>query len=76
MKHEKTLKHPPLGALPFIVEELSKKDLFCPFQEENVETPYGKLHCTMTGTVRSNHPVILTFHDVGLNCESDPQQPV
>lgn len=27
----------------------------------------------MTGTVRSNHPVILTFHDVGLNCESDTQ---
>ncbi|TNN02360.1 protein NDRG1-like [Takifugu flavidus] len=38
--------------------------------EENVETPYGKLHCTMTGTVRSNHPVILTFHDVGLNYKS------
>lgn len=41
------------------------------FQEEDVETPYGKVHCTMTGTARSNRPVLLTFHDVGLNRESD-----
>ncbi|CAG00008.1 unnamed protein product, partial [Tetraodon nigroviridis] len=38
--------------------------------EENVETPYGMVHCTMTGTVRTNRPVILTFHDVGLNHKS------
>ncbi|KAL7392890.1 hypothetical protein ABVT39_003346 [Epinephelus coioides] len=38
--------------------------------EEHVETQYGNLHCIMTGTLRANRPVILTFHDVGLNHKS------
>ncbi|XP_060906946.1 protein NDRG1-like [Labrus mixtus] len=38
--------------------------------EEHVETLYGNVHCIMTGTPRANRPVILTFHDVGLNHKS------
>ncbi|XP_012709625.2 protein NDRG1 [Fundulus heteroclitus] len=38
--------------------------------EELVETQYGDVHCIMTGTPRANRPVILTFHDVGLNHKS------
>ncbi|XP_041797591.1 protein NDRG1-like [Chelmon rostratus] len=38
--------------------------------EEHVETQYGNVHCVMTGTPRANRPVILTFHDVGLNHKS------
>uniref|UniRef100_A0AAX7VY86 N-myc downstream regulated 1b n=1 Tax=Astatotilapia calliptera TaxID=8154 RepID=A0AAX7VY86_ASTCA len=40
------------------------------FQEEHVETQYGNVHCIMTGTLKGNHPAILTFHDVGLNHKS------
>ncbi|XP_022529281.1 protein NDRG1b [Astyanax mexicanus] len=35
--------------------------------EEIVETPFGTVHCTLTGVVRENRPVILTYHDIGLN---------
>ncbi|KAG8010206.1 Protein NDRG1-A [Nibea albiflora] len=38
--------------------------------EEHVETQYGTLHCVMTGTPKANRPVILTFHDIGLNHKS------
>ncbi|KAM6936695.1 protein NDRG1-like [Lycodopsis pacificus] len=38
--------------------------------EEHVETHYGNVHCIMTGTLKANLPVILTFHDVGLNHKS------
>uniref|UniRef100_A0A8C4EVL4 N-myc downstream regulated 1b n=1 Tax=Dicentrarchus labrax TaxID=13489 RepID=A0A8C4EVL4_DICLA len=37
---------------------------------EHVETPYGNVHCIMSGTAKANRPVILTFHDVGLNHKS------
>lgn len=39
-------------------------------QEEHVDTQYGKVHCVMTGTPRTKCPVILTYHDVGLNRRS------
>uniref|UniRef100_A0A8C2X3K9 Protein NDRG2 n=1 Tax=Cyclopterus lumpus TaxID=8103 RepID=A0A8C2X3K9_CYCLU len=38
--------------------------------EEHVETHYGNVHCIMTGTPKANLPVVLTFHDVGLNHKS------
>ncbi|XP_056141694.1 protein NDRG1-like [Lampris incognitus] len=38
--------------------------------EDQVETPYGKVHCTLTGTPKANRPGILTYHDVGLNHKS------
>ncbi|XP_076610649.1 protein NDRG1a isoform X1 [Chaetodon auriga] len=36
-------------------------------KEHDVETPYGRIHCTMKGVPKADRPVILTFHDIGLN---------
>ncbi|KAK1784514.1 hypothetical protein P4O66_023117, partial [Electrophorus voltai] len=40
-------------------------DTLCP--EDNVETPFGTVCCTMAGIPRDNRPVILTYHDIGIN---------
>ncbi|KAG7262772.1 hypothetical protein CRUP_021616 [Coryphaenoides rupestris] len=36
-------------------------------KEHDVETPYGRIHCSMKGVPKADRPVILTFHDIGLN---------
>lgn len=32
-----------------------------------METPYGRIRCTMKGVPKSDRPIILTMHDIGLN---------
>ncbi|XP_023265035.1 protein NDRG1-like [Seriola lalandi dorsalis] len=51
-----------------VLEENECDSVFEPqITEEHVETLFGNVHCVMTGTPRANRPVILTFHDIGLN---------
>ncbi|XP_073319502.1 protein NDRG1a [Pagrus major] len=36
-------------------------------KEHDVETPHGRIHCTMKGVPKADRPCILTMHDIGLN---------
>ncbi|XP_072317000.1 protein NDRG1-like [Eucyclogobius newberryi] len=54
-----------------VLEDSECDSVFEPqITDEYVDTQFGKVHCFLTGTPRTNRPIILTYHDVGLNHKS------
>ncbi|CAL8249660.1 unnamed protein product [Boreogadus saida] len=51
-----------------VLDEIEYSSVFEPqTTEEQVDTVYGKVYCTITGVSKPNRPVILTYPDIGMN---------
>uniref|UniRef100_A0A665VNT2 Protein NDRG2 n=1 Tax=Echeneis naucrates TaxID=173247 RepID=A0A665VNT2_ECHNA len=68
--HRPTIQYTAMDILQSIESHLSNPLYLFYIFEHDIETPHGVLHVTMRGIPKGNRPVILTYHDIGLNHKS------